>query len=131
MTAQQSSNWVREQYQKVAQFLAEKGVIIDAVILEQSRVMEPVLTVWKVKATDGKQYWAIGGDLPSDVAPVSVAADARAVLKHFSLHWQLKAENLLKLENPDPTQQDFAKLLIGRAEGLYAMAEQDDLWKTS
>lgn len=130
MTEQQSSTWVRDQYQKVAKFLAEKGVIIDSVMLEQSRVMEPVLTVWKVKAIDGKQYWAIGGDLPSDVAPASVADDARAVLKHFALHWQMKAENLLRADNPDQTQQDFANLLISRAEGLYDFSERAALWET-
>lgn len=131
MSEQQSSTWVRDQYQKVAKFLAEKGVIIDSVILEQSRVLEPLLTLWKVKAIDGKQYWAIGGDLPSDVAPASVAEDARAALKHFSLHWQLKAENLSRAENQDQTQRDFVNILISRAEGIYDLAERSELWQTA
>ena len=47
-------------------------------------------------------------------------------MSHFAMKWQLQADNLLQSDNEE--QQNFAKLLIGRAEGLFNMSEKEELW---
>ena len=124
----QRAEWVREQFQKANKFLAENGVLFDSVTTEESRYLMPYLAVWKIRAMDGKQYWVISGDLPTDSTSVDNAADAKDVLRHFAMHWQLKAENLINAEGADDSQKAFGALLINRAESLFAMQNTPDLW---
>ncbi len=70
---------------------------------------------------DSKRYWVISGDLPSDYTSVDNAKDAKEALRHFAMHWQLKAENLINAK-------EFGALLINRAENLFAMQNTPDLW---
>ena len=125
---EERATWVREQFQKANKFLAENGVLFDSVITEESRYLMPYLAVWKIRAMDSKRYWVISGDLPSDYTSVDNAKDAKDVLRHFAMHWQLKAENLINAEGADDTQKAFGALLINRAESLFAMQNAPDLW---
>jgi hypothetical protein len=82
-------------------------------------------------------HWIICGDLPTDHIPSSVAATPRDALRHFSLKWQLGAA---RYDDPAtreaagmdtlPTDERGAKLAV-IAEALYAMAEDDSLWRES
>ena len=125
---EERATWVREQFQKANKFLAENGVLFDSVITEESRYLMPYLAVWKIRAMDSKRYWVISGDLPSDYTSVDNAKDAKDVLRHFAMHWQLKAENLINAKDADKTQKEFGALLINRAENLFAMQNTPDLW---
>jgi len=80
----------------------------------------------KITAIDGKKYWILCGDLPSDYSPIAVAKNAREAIKYFSLKWQMQAENLLKIG--DTEQNKYAQLLIGRADGLYKLQSDESLW---
>ena len=126
MTAEQQQQWVREQYQTATKYLAEKGLVTESVVVDESRYLVPFLAVWKLKITDGSFYWVICGDLPSDHNVINVAPNAREAVRHFALKWQMQAENLL--QSGDKEQIEFANLLIGRAEGLCDMHEQDHFW---
>lgn len=127
--ADQQTAWVREQYQKATKFLAEKGIVPGKVTLKDSRVLPPLVAVWKIEETgpQKRKFWVLSGDLPTDVLPESAAPDARAVVRHFSLAWQLKAENLLR--SSDETQYNFGRLLVGRAEGLGKLHNDERAWK--
>ena len=127
MTEEQQQQWIREQYQVATKYLAEKGIVTDSVKAEDSRYLVPLLALWKLTSIKGEKFWVLCGDLPSDHSSIDVAPDAREALKHFSLKWQMQAENLLKAK--DKEQTDFAHLLIGRAEGLYKLCEDDSLWQ--
>ncbi|NKF51530.1 DUF4826 family protein [Shewanella sp. WXL01] len=125
------AQWVREHFQKANKFLAEKGVIPTKVHTEESRYLAPYLAVWKMDAKQPKKqtFWVMSGDLPSDYVDVKVAATARDALRHFSMMWQLKAENLHQSGlTQDKTQREFANLLVSRAESLYHMHNDDKLW---
>ena len=126
MTAEQQKEWVREQYQVATKYLAEQGLVTESVVVEESRYLVPLLALWKLKALDGNYYWVICGDVPSDFNKLDVAPNAREAVRHFSLKWQLQADNLLSAG--DKEQEEFAGLLVGRAEGLYKMYEQESLW---
>jgi hypothetical protein len=123
--------WVRTQFQKANRFLAEKGVIPNKVLTEESRYLAPYFAIWKMesKQPTKQSFWVLSGDLPSDYVDVKVAATAREAVRHFSMMWQLKAENLHKSGlTRDETQAKFANLLVARAESLYKMQEDDKLW---
>ncbi len=123
--------WVREHFQKANRFLAEKGVIPSKVIDRDCRYLAPLLAIWKIesKQPTSQTFWVMSGDLPTDYVDVSVAATARDAIRHFSMMWQLKAENLLQSTAVnDPTQAQFAQLLISRAESLFQIHNDDKLW---
>ncbi|MCG9697018.1 DUF4826 family protein [Shewanella sp. Isolate11] len=126
--------WIREHFQKANRFLAEKGVIPERVIAEESRYLAPFLAIWKLESKQPKSqtFWVMSGDLPTDYVDVSVAATARDAIRHFSMMWQLKAENLMKSgATQDPTQAKFAQLLVSRAESLFQIHNDEKLWKES
>jgi uncharacterized protein DUF4826 len=127
-TDEQRQQWVREQYQIATKYLADKGLVTSSVMVEDSRYIEPLISVWKLKLLDGKWFWVICGDVPSDHVNLDVAKNAQEVLRHFSMKWQLQAENILADSAADEEQQNFAKLLIGRAEGLYQLSNNEKLW---
>jgi len=127
MTEEQQQKWVREKYQAATKYLATQGLVTDSVVVEESRYLVPLLAVWKLKVIDGSYVWVISGDLPTDHNVIDVATNAREAVRHFSFKWQMQAENLLKTD--DKEQQEFAKLLIGRAEGLYDMYQNNSIWQ--
>lgn len=126
MTEEQQQQWVKQQYQVATKYLAEKGIVTNSVAVEDSRYLIPLLAVWKLTSIDGKKFWVLCGDLPSDHSSVDVAPNAREALRHFALKWQMQAENLLQANNEE--QKDFAQLLIGRAEGLYKLSNDESVW---
>lgn len=125
------SQWVREQFQRANKHLAENGVLFESVVTEESRYLAPYVAVWKIKTTDNKYYWVISGDVPCDYLPYELEKTARAAIRHFSLLWQVKAENIRKTDTTDQTQLDFAELLESRAEGLYDIQAEESLWENA
>ncbi|MCL1060240.1 DUF4826 family protein [Shewanella gelidimarina] len=123
--------WIRTQFQKANKFLAEKGILPNKVHADESRYLAPFVAIWKMdsKKPSKQTFWVMSGDLPSDYVDVNVAATARDAVRHFSMMWQMKAENIQRssLVN-DPAQAKFANLLISRAEGLYKMQADDKIW---
>jgi hypothetical protein len=121
--------WVKEQFQRANKHLAEKGILFDAVVVEESRYMAPNVAVWKIKDTKNDFYWVISGEVPADALPHSIAASAREAIKHFSLAWQIKAENILHSPAVDTTQREYATLLASKAEMLYAIQDNEEWWQ--
>ncbi|MDO6693585.1 DUF4826 family protein [Aliiglaciecola sp. 3_MG-2023] len=129
MSQEQMTQWVRSQFQRANKHLAENGVIFDSVVTEECRYLAPYVAIWKIKALDNRFYWVISGDLPCDFLPYESEKNARDVLRRFSFQWQLKAQDIEESANIDATQKEFAKMLVTRAEGLYALYNQEELWK--
>ena len=103
-------------------------MLSESVVVEASRYLAPYVAVWKIKSQQGKFFWVLSGDLPADYVPFDVAPDVRGALRHFSLSWQLKAENIMQTQTLDDTQENYAKLLADRAISLHQLSERDDLW---
>lgn len=129
ITEEQRQKWIREQYQVATKYLAEKGIVTKSVKAEESRYLVPLLALWKLTSLEGKKYWVLCGDLPSDHSAIGVAVNARDALRHFSLKWQVQAENLLRSGVDE--QIEFANLLVSRAEGLYDICEDESVWKAN
>jgi hypothetical protein len=128
ISEQQSSEWVREQYQRANKHLAEQGVLFESVVTEESRYLAPYVAVWKIKSTEGKYYWVISGDVPADAIPYEAEKNAQDTLRAFSMRWQLQAENILQSNTNDQLRQDFAKLLITKAEMVYDLFANENNW---
>lgn len=129
LTDEQRAAWVRTQFQKANEYLATKGIIPDNVAVSESRYLPPLVAIWKLNTRDAKSFWVISGDLPTDHMPLSAAPNAREAIRSFALHWQLKAEQIAQAGFSDQTQVDFANLLVNRAEGLYDLFDNEQLWQ--
>ncbi len=127
MTEEEQQAWIREQYLKATKYLADKGLVTESVANNESRYLVPVLALWRISLLDKTKVWVISGDLPTDHIVLENGETARDVIKHFSLKWHLQAENLLRLKQAE--QQEFAQLLVGRADGLYKLYEKEELWQ--
>lgn len=128
LSQEQLSEWVREQYQRANKHLAEQGVLFESVVTEESRYLAPYVAVWKIKSTEGKYYWVISGDVPADAIPYEAEKNAQDTLRAFSMRWQLQAENILQSNTNDQLRQDFAKLLITKAEMVYDLFANENNW---
>nr|WP_068546320.1 DUF4826 family protein [Thalassotalea crassostreae] len=126
ITEEQTQQWVREQYLNATKYLAEKGVVTQSVEVQTSRYLAPIFAVWKLKTIDNDAIWVISGDLPCDHIQAEAADTVRDSLRHFSMKWQLQAQNIA---GTTTEQAQFAKFLVGRAEGLYQLFENENLWK--
>jgi aconitase A len=129
LTEQEQESWVREQYQSANQHLAERGLLSDRIITKESRYLVPNLAIWKFKLQNGKYVWVINGRVTTDHVSADVAKDAREAMRHFSLNWQLKAENILNGDRaPDETEKKLADVMIRNAEAVYAVIQDERLW---
>jgi len=127
LSEEQQSAWIKQQYQEATKYLATKGIITASVAAENSRYLVPMVAIWSLKDNNSQQYWVINGDLPADHVNLNAAKSAREAMRHFSMKWQLQAEGLLK--SNDEKQVEFGRLLVGRAEGLYQIYNDEKLWQ--
>ncbi len=137
LSAEETRNWNQEQYLAAMKYCQKHQLPIGNFDKKESRVLPPVLAVWKVHldTKPAQSIWVIGGEVLMDHVDASVSPDARSVLRHFSLTWQMKAtqlENALQ-ENSSGNldkeqQQKVISTLIEKAEALYELAENKDIW---
>ncbi|MCV2883893.1 DUF4826 family protein [Aestuariibacter sp. AA17] len=129
MSPEEMSAWVREQFRKANKFLAEKGILFEAVSTDESRYLAPYVAIWKIKSIDGALFWVITGDVEPDIIPYETESNPRMALRHFSMRWQVEAENRKQAAGGDHNAIASANALITRAEGLYSLSSAEHLWK--
>ena len=125
-----AQTWARDQFQKALKLLARNGVLPEKVAVTESRILEPVVAIWKIVTVlpERQAFWVLSGELPTDFVDESAAPSAREALRFFSMRWQLKAQQLLTAPAADAAQRDYAALLIDRAEGLYKLFDDNRYW---
>lgn len=129
LTEEERQLWVREQFQSANKYLAERGLLSDQILTKESRYLVPDIAVWKFKLQNGKKVWVINGRVTTDHVNADVAKSPRDVMRHFSLQWQLKAENIRALgDAADPAQRGMVQILIRNAEALYQLSQEEQLW---
>ncbi|TRX56918.1 DUF4826 family protein [Thalassomonas sp. M1454] len=129
LTEEESQQLIRNLYLKATKYLADKGIVTNSVTAEDSRYLLPIVSVWKLNTLADGTLWVISGEVPCDHIPVKAAATAQEALRHFSMKWQLQAENIMQSSRGDETQVKFAQLLVKRAEGLHHLCNDEKLWK--
>ncbi len=130
--------WNQDNYVEAMKYCDKHGLKVEKFDQKQSRVLPPVLAVWKIDlATKPKtSIWLIGGEVMMDHVDTSIAPSAREVLRHFSMSWQLKANQLEKVLETNSSgnldieqQRKVIDTLISKAEALYDMYSNDQAWK--
>ncbi len=119
-------DWVRLQYLKATQHLADIGIVTDSVALNESRYLNDVAAIWKLISLEGLAYWVVVCHATVDALPAHVAADARAVANNMAMRWQLKAAELRHVNDAAKAQQAVA--YEQAAELLYQLSADTRLW---
>jgi hypothetical protein len=126
-----ASEWSRNQYAEVQRYCSKNQFQIKQIIQPESRLLPPLLAVWKVELNDVdvKAIWVIGGEVPTDHVALSVAKTAREAMRHFSMSWQLKATQIEAEAKGNDSKMQYMHTLIRSAEGVYQLASKDELWQ--
>ena len=82
-----------------------------------------------------REFWIIAGDVPTDCIDGDTCATPRDAARHFSLKWQLGAD---QVRDPDARAKRGLKQdmdwenagdeLESVASALYALVEEDEAW---
>lgn len=138
-SAEQERQWVQNEYARALNYLARHGVTSQRVRQPESRILPPLVALWRFDVLDGKQesaLWVVGGDaLVQDHAPLSIGSDPREALRHFYMSWQLKA---VRLENELAAgtlgaqaaagQRQYIAVLQQAATRLHDLVNEPRLW---
>lgn len=137
-SAEDAKRWNQQQYAEALRYCQRHQLMVAEFDKQNSRVLPPILAIWKVKLTtrEPSSVWIIGGKVMMDHADASVAKTARDALQYFSLAWQLKAERLRKQLEADKhglldraEQEKIINTLIAKAESLYELYQDDNIWR--
>ena len=130
-----TKKWEQEEIVKVQKFCFSNGVEFKNFRQDRCLCIPPAIGIWCITSKTKEDYWLISGEFPTDIAPMSVAKDARDVIRYFSMSWHLKAarmeESLAegKVEMGDKeTQQKAIAELINKANALASIREDEKLW---
>ena len=130
--------WAKEELETAIQTITNQGTIESPIVEARPAWTKPfdVVIGQPRKQRDSAEFlWVIGGSVPIDCINSGVAATPREAARYFSMKWQLEAA---RYEDPeerkrlalDPAVDWEAQgiALIAKAEYLYTMVDDDQLW---
>lgn len=129
--------WVEEQYQNMAHYAANQGLVADVADGRPVWAVPGQVFLGRIwpKGSAETAYWVISGALPTDHIDAALAGTAREAARHFSLKWQLQAAQIERgAESGDeeeaiaPDWANIAERLVASAQTLYRMVEDDQYW---
>jgi hypothetical protein len=121
--------WLDKECLAAIKYLEQKGLCVENINICENKYLLPLFSIWKFSLQDGSLWWVVGGDLPVDHANGNVAFCSRDAVQHFSLKWQLQAENFLKANIED--QNKLAHELNAQAKTLFQIFNDESLWITN
>jgi len=132
----EAKRWTEEEFVKIQKYCLSQGVQPKRVIQGSSQCLPPALGIWYVSSTTkNEDYWVISGQLPTDLAPAKIAENGREAIRYFYMNWQLKAANIEGqiaegkfVGETAQTQKAIADNLTQKAESLYQIYRNDQLW---
>ncbi|MBP20027.1 MAG: DUF4826 family protein [Pseudomonadales bacterium] len=95
------------------------------------------ILIGQIRVQGAQEFiWVISGpDVSTDHIDGNLAASPRDAARHFAMKWQMDAERLntlvkqkAEVVNPEVDREAFANTLIGYAESLYDIVNNDDFW---
>ncbi len=129
------TDWAKEQLKSMGTYAQEMGVIPQEVTVKAYWALPNKVCIGKVwpKLDPANAFWVISGDLTADHFEASAAASAREAARHFALRWQLHSAQLAQgLKDETDSKIDWQKVanqLAEKAEYLYGLVEDDEIWK--
>jgi hypothetical protein len=138
-TPSTETSWIKDERNKVIQYLNEKGVSHMGVPSEPAWFVAPLLGIWPVLSLENPgavSWWVISGDAPTDHIASDGASEVKEAVSAFAKRWTELSEHILRGE-PHPDVQigtpdqwpELGEILFRRANMLAEFAAADDLWK--
>ncbi|MDC2888141.1 DUF4826 family protein [Psychrosphaera sp. 1_MG-2023] len=134
LTEEEINQWCKASYQEATKILAQNGIITESVDTKDSRYLPPVIAFWKLKSTDGNQFWVVCGEIKHDFLPVSAANSAREAARSFALRWQIEVEQLVTKQQVETDEAVIEQLKQEAADTnfcadrLYQIFEIESFW---
>lgn len=138
-TTDTPDDWTRSTLDRAVSDISDLGVIPDEILEARALWSVPgkVMIGQARQASEPSVYvWFISGDLPTDYIGPTAATNPREALKTFSMKWQMDAERYrdpaTRRAHGLDESKDWGAMtskLIAKAEELYAMSEDDRLWR--
>ena len=122
--AADARKWVRKMLDNAAKEIGASGILDDPLIEVKPEWMLPfAILVGKARSQGESRVfrWFICGEMPLDTIDAALADSAREAIRSFAMKWQLDAER--------STSREESERLVGAAENLYPLAEDDRLWQ--
>lgn len=118
-------DWMRELIDTAVRAVEEREIFSDPLIeAKPAWALPHRILIGKVREQQNPRafQWFICGEVPLDFLPSDVATNPRDALKYFAMKWQLDAERI--------DEKGRANTLIGDAEAIYELANDDNFWQS-
>ncbi len=133
------ASWIKDERNKVIQYLNEQGVSRGDVPSEPAWFVAPLLAIWPVFSPENPGavgWWVISGDAPTDHIASDGVSEVKEAVSAFSKRW-LELSERVSSGAPLPDAQigapdqwpELGELLFRRANLLAEFAAADELWK--
>ena len=122
--------WEAEQLNAIVDYCVQRDWQLFKVSEQQSRAMEPYISVWKVSFYvhgKHKNVWFVNGDLPIDFIPFKTNQTARDALLGFSRKFLDQAQ-ILKPANT-VKEKELMQKLVKAAADLLVLYHEKQLWR--
>ncbi|MDH3990112.1 MAG: DUF4826 family protein [Gammaproteobacteria bacterium] len=133
--------WPKERLEEAVEEMMRLGVVTDALVEARPVWALPnKIMIGQVRdAGDPTIFkWVISGDVPTDYLDSAVAATPREAARHFAMKWHLESAryqdpSARKTLGPESKQDwdDTGRQLAEKAEALFALVEDKNLWHDS
>ena len=130
------NDWAKQTLDAAISEVIQKGLFPDPLLQARPVWQLPGALLLAECRAGSDHYWLVAGPgSPTDLISKETAPSAREAARHFSLKWQLAAEQLSVVADKSPVSQQDSALahrvsqLVRNAESLYELAGADCLWR--
>jgi len=138
-TREEVEAWIKKRTDEVVLELMLDDVYVDRMVEAKPVWAAPCqILIGKIRelGEPNRFRWFICGEVPTDHLDAASASTPREAARHFAMKLQLDAARLCEARQQNATgpapQVDYAGELAARAEGLFALVNDETIWqKTS
>lgn len=131
--------WTTRQHDEIADYCFRQGLIRGKISVEAQWVLPGHIMLATIRGRNDSepQFWVVATQIETAHAGYSVAADARAALRHFGMNWHLQAARVEAKQEEDREagragKIDWAEKVRPKAELaeiVLQLVEDDRYWE--
>lgn len=129
-------DWAKQTLDSAISEVIQQGLFSDPLLQARPVWQLPGALLLAECRAGSDDYWLVAGPgSPTDIIRKGAASSAREAARHFSLKWQMAAEQLSVGAVTPPGGQEGSALadrvseLVRNAESLYELVEADHFWR--
>jgi hypothetical protein len=136
--SEEATAWTKEKLEQAVGEMMRLGIVTDALVEARPVWALPnKIMIGQVRdAGDPAAFkWVISGEVPTDYLDSAVGSTPREAARHFAMKWHLESarcQDPSARNTPDPgpeqDRDDIGRQLAERAEALFALVEDENLW---